>query len=122
MEKEWQTGTIELAKEFTPPHMVQIPLEEYRKYIESTIKGPTVEISLVDYNYLKEDREMLRHRVGELEHQVRDMEKEIDRRVDTKTQIDQAIQRIIMELKVTESDTKKYGDTERTEVIGNGRI
>ena len=29
-----------------PDNMVQIPLSEYKRYIEDTIKGPTVEIPL----------------------------------------------------------------------------
>lgn len=38
-----------------PDNMVQIPLSEYKRYIEDTIKGPTVEIPLSEYISLREE-------------------------------------------------------------------
>lgn len=65
---------------YTPPHMVQIPLEEYRKYIESNIKGPTVEIALQEYDRLKEENLHLQENVWNLENRIRELEIELGKR------------------------------------------
>lgn len=65
---------------YTPPHMVQIPLEEYRKYIESNIKGPTVEIALQEYDRLKEENLHLQENVWNLENRIRELESELGKR------------------------------------------
>ena len=48
-----------------PDNMVQIPLSEYKRYIEDTIKGPTVEIPLSEYMSLREEVGNLRITVEE---------------------------------------------------------
>ena len=81
--KEQETADfIELKgwQGYTPPHMVQIPLEEYRKYIESNIKGPTVEIALQEYDRLKEENLHLQDNVWNLENRIRELEIELGKR------------------------------------------
>lgn len=81
--KEQETADfIELKgwQGYTPPHMVQIPLEEYRKYIESNIKGPTVEIALQEYDRLKEENLHLQENVWNLENRIRELEIELGER------------------------------------------
>lgn len=81
--KEQETADfIELKgwQGYTPPHMVQIPLEEYRKYIESNIKGPTVEIALQEYDRLKEENLHLQENVWNLENRIRELESELGKR------------------------------------------
>ena len=81
--KEQETADfIELKgwQGYTPPHMVQIPLEEYRKYIESNIKGPTVEIALQEYDRLKEENLHLQDNVWNLENRIRELESELGKR------------------------------------------
>ena len=81
--KEQETADfIELKgwQGYTPPHMVQIPLEEYRKYIESNIKGPTVEIALQEYDRLKEENLHLQENVWNLENRIRELEIELGKR------------------------------------------
>ena len=81
--KEQETADfIELKgwQGYTPPHMVQIPLEEYRKYIESDIKGPTVEIALQEYDRLKEENLHLQENVWNLENRIRELESELGKR------------------------------------------
>ena len=81
--KEQETADfIELKgwQGYTPPHMVQIPLEEYRRYIESNIKGPTVEIALQEYDRLKEENLHLQENVWNLENRIRELESELGKR------------------------------------------
>lgn len=81
--KEQETADfIELKgwQGYTLPHMVQIPLEEYRKYIESNIKGPTVEIALQEYDRLKEENLHLQENVWNLENRIRELESELGKR------------------------------------------
>ena len=81
--KEQETADfIELKgwQGYTPTHMVQIPLEEYRKYIESNIKGPTVEIALQEYDRLKEENLHLQENVWNLENRIRELESELGKR------------------------------------------
>lgn len=83
LNKEQETADfIELKgwQGYTPPHMVQIPLEEYRKYIESNIKGPTVEITLQEYGRLKEKNLYLKENVRDLENRIRELESELVKR------------------------------------------
>lgn len=94
---------------FVPPHMVQIPLEEYRRYIESMIKGPTVEIPLEEYTRLKMENESLRHELGKRDFENRELRTEINKRADAESLISQECGRIVEEIKriVTDSDTKE---------------
>ncbi len=97
---------------FVPPHMVQIPLEEYRRYIESTIKGPTVEIPLKEYDRLRMENEDLRRELERLHFEGRNLEMEIRKRADIESLIKQEYGRVMEEVKrlVTDSDTKKGRD------------
>ena len=65
---------------FTPPHMVQIPLEEYRRYIENNIEGPTVKIALQEYNRLRDENLHLKENVWNLESRLRELESELSKR------------------------------------------
>lgn len=81
-------------KGFTPltpltlPHMVQIPLEEYRRYIESTIKGPTVEIPLEEYDRLRTENMELQDRVRQAERVISELQGELERQRDRQEEID----------------------------------
>lgn len=123
-----QPGAVEL-RDYAPPHMVQIPLEEYRRYIEATIKGPTVEIALEEYNRIKEENTRLQRDVLRLEFENRDFMEEINRRAEIKGVVEQEAGRITELLKmvllkvsfVPDSVTGKAKTKER-EVAENGRI
>lgn len=114
---------------FTPPHMVQIPLEEYRRYIEATIKGPTVEIALEEYNRLKEENTRLHGDIIQLDFENRELREEINRRTEIKEAVQQEAGKITELLKtvalkvnlVSDSVTRKE-KTEESEVVRNGRI
>lgn len=80
--------TAEL-KGFTPPHMVQIPLEEYRRYIESTIKGPTVEIPLEEYERLRMENMGLHEKIQQAETVITELRNELERQQDRQEEIDE---------------------------------
>lgn len=131
---------------FTPPHMVQIPLEEYRRYIENNIEGPTVKIALQEYDRLRDENLHLKENIWNLESRLRELENELSKR----EQIADILERItgalakdmgnvkwdilnkVEEVKkiVTDSDTAADRTTERiyrkrTEIkeeADNGRI
>lgn len=65
---------------FTPPHMVQIPIEEYRRYIENNIEGPTVKIALQEYDRLRDENLHLKENVWNLESRIRELESELSKR------------------------------------------
>ena len=46
---------------------ITIPLEEYKEFLAFQIKGPTVEISLSEYNALREEKENLREQLHRTE-------------------------------------------------------
>lgn len=114
MGNDWKTGTIEQTEEplrlFVPPHMVQIPLEEYKRYVEAQIKGPTVEIPLKEYDRLREDNQRLQSEVIQLQFERQDLMQEVNRRADVAQAIQQGIEKIKREVlepvSVTESDTR----------------
>lgn len=124
-----QPGEAVALKESVPPHMVQIPLEEYRRYIEATIKGPTVEIALEEYNRLKEENTRLRGDIIQLDFENRELREEINRRTEIKEAVQQEAGKITELLKtvalkvnlVSDSVTRKE-KTEESEVVRNGRI
>lgn len=108
LEEAAQQRNLVEFKGIVPPHMVQIPLEEYRRYIESTIKEPTVEIPLEEYNRLKTENEGLR---GELERRIfenGELRTEINKRADVENLISRECGRVVEEFKriVTDSDTR----------------
>lgn len=131
---------------FTPPHMVQIPLEEYRRYIENNIEGPTVKIALQEYDRLRDENLHLKENVWNLESRLRELESELSKReqiADILERITGAIAKDMGNVKwdilnkveevkkiVTDSDTTADRTTERiykkrTEIkeeADNGRI
>lgn len=96
---------FEPLRDSVPPHMVQIPMEEYRRYIETTLKGPTVENPLNEYDRLREMELRQQDHNYRLEFENQELREELNRREDIKTQID----RVITELKVSDSDTRNGG-------------
>lgn len=115
-----QSGLAE-PERCVPPHMVQIPLEEYRRYIESTIKGPTVEIPLEEYNRLKMENEGLRNELERRVFENGELRKEINKRAEVERLISQECSRVIEEVKriVTDSDTR--GTVSAREVRKDGK-
>ena len=111
MSDNFKTAIAEPLRVFTPPDMIQIPLEEYKKFVEYNIKGPTVEIPLMEYNGLKEDINHLRYDNIRLENENQNLVREINSRADIKQIMDQGIERIKREFsehtKVTDSDTER---------------
>ena len=125
MGSNWKTGMIEQTEEplrlFVPPHMVQIPLEEYKRYVEAQLKGPTVEISLMEYDRLKEENQRLQSEVIQLQFERQDLMQEVNRGADVTQTIQQGIERIKREIlepvNVTESDTKNRPTPREREVL-----
>lgn len=117
---------------YTPPHMVQIPLEEYRRYIESNIKGPTVEIAIEEYDRLRFTAEEIKRDMEMLRQENIELRAEIERRESITGVIKRETEKVIAEIKrnVTDSDTVADRTTERiyrkrTEIkeeADNGRI
>lgn len=105
--------TEELLRIFArPDNMVQIPLSEYKRYIEDTIKGPTVEIPLSEYMSLREEMENLRITVERLDRENMEMRSKERVNREVTNIVENAEKRILEEIKkVTESDTLR-----RTEV------
>lgn len=117
---------------YTPPHMVQIPLEEYRRYIESNIKGPTVEIPIEEYDRLRFTAEEVKRDMEMLRQENIELRAEIERRESITGVIKREAEKVIAEIKrnVTDSDTVADRTVERiyrkrTEIkeeAENGRI
>lgn len=117
---------------YTPPHMVQIPLEEYRRYIESNIKGPTVEIAIEEYDRLRLTAEEVKRDMEMLRQENIELRAEIERRESITGVIKRETEKVIAEIKrnVTDSDTVADRTAERiyrkrTEIkeeADNGRI
>lgn len=117
---------------YTPPHMVQIPLEEYRRYIESNIKGPTVEIPIEEYDRLRFTAEEVKRDMEMLRQENIELRAEIERRESITGVIKREAEKVIAEIKrnVTDSDTVADRTAERiyrkrTEIkeeADNGRI
>ena len=88
------------------PDMVQIPLSEYKRYIEDTIKGPTVEIPLSEYISLREEVGNLRITVERLDRENMEMRSKERVNREVTNIVENAEKRILEEIKkVTESDT-----------------
>lgn len=136
-------------KDFTPPHMVQIPLEEYRRYIESTIKGQTVEISLEEYKFIREENRELQDRLRCAENRIKELigeldqqqyrQEEIDEHTDVVTRMvaDEITEKVMRDLLQLSEEQKKEvrekwkcdrfghrntGKIQEREVLENGRI
>lgn len=67
---------------------VEIPLDEYRAFIEFKVKGPTVEIPLQQYEELKQDNMRMQGKIWDLENQIRDLENQLERETDRQEEID----------------------------------
>ncbi|TGY93420.1 hypothetical protein E5329_18550 [Petralouisia muris] len=79
---------------------VEIPLDEYKAFVEFNVKGPTVEIPLQQYEELKEDNMRMQGKIWDLENQIRDLEYKLEGERDRKREID----------KHTDIVTKKVAD------------
>lgn len=89
-----------------PDNMVQIPLSEYKRYIEDTIKDPTVEIPLSEYMSLREEVGNLRITVERLDRENMEMRSKERVNREVTNIVENAEKRILEEIKkVTESDT-----------------
>lgn len=58
---------------------VEIPLDEYKAFIEFKVKGPTIEIPLEQYEDLKENNMRMQGKIWDLENQIRDLEYQLER-------------------------------------------
>lgn len=106
-------------KDVVPPHMVQIPLEEYRRYIESTIKGQTVEISLEEYKFIREENRELQDRLRCAENRIKELigkldqqqyrQEEIDEHTDVVTRMvaDEITEKVMRDLLQLSEEQKK---------------
>lgn len=68
---------------------VEIPLDEYKAFIEFKVKGPTVEIPLEEYNRLKTENARLEDRVFCAESRIRELEQDLGRQQDRQEEIDE---------------------------------
>ena len=58
---------------------VEIPLDEYKAFIEFKVKGPTTEIPLEQYKELTENNMRMQGKIWDLENQIRDLEYQLER-------------------------------------------
>lgn len=79
---------------------VEIPLDEYKAFVEFKVKGPAVEIPLQQYEELKEDNMRMQGKIWDLENQIRDLEYKLEGERNRKREID----------KHTDFVTKKAAD------------
>lgn len=68
---------------------VEIPLDEYKAFIEFKVKGPTVEIPLQQYEELKEDNMRMRGKIRDLENQIMDLKYQLEREKERQGEIDE---------------------------------
>ena len=68
---------------------VEIPLEEYRAFIEFKVKGPTVEVPLQQYEELKENNMRMQDKIWNLGNQIRDLEYQLEREKERRREIDE---------------------------------
>lgn len=68
---------------------VEIPLDEYKAFIEFKVKGPTTEIPLQQYEQMKEDNMRMQGKIWDLENQVRDLEYRLEREKERQGEIDE---------------------------------
>lgn len=68
---------------------VEIPLDEYKAFIEFKVKGPTIEIPLQQYEELKEDNMRMQGKIWDLENQIRDLEYQLEREKERQGEIDE---------------------------------
>lgn len=68
---------------------VEIPLDEYKAFIEFKVKGPTMEIPLQQYEELKENNMRMQGKIWDLENQIRDLEYQLEREKERQGEIDE---------------------------------
>ena len=123
---------------------VEIPLDEYKAFIEFKVKGPTIEIPLEQHENLKENNMRMQGKIWDFENQFRNLEYQLEREkerqretdahtdVVTKMVADEITEKVMKDLlqlseeqkkelrakwrNVTDSDTK----TKESEVMRNG--
>lgn len=103
---------------------VEIPLDEYRAFIEFKVKGPTVEISLEEYNRLKTGEEQARYEFEMLKRENAELKAELNHRQEVKLTIMKQKSEIEEEIKTVLSKIENVSDsvTELKEGVRNGRI
>ncbi len=68
---------------------VEIPLDEYKAFIEFKVKGPTMEIPLQQYEELKENNMRMQGKIWDLENQIRNLEYQLEREKERRGEIDE---------------------------------
>ena len=68
---------------------VEIPLDEYKAFIEFKVKGPTIEIPLEQHEDLKENNMRMQGRIWDLENQIRGLEYQLERERERQGEIDE---------------------------------
>lgn len=68
---------------------VEIPLDEYKAFIEFKVKGPTIEIPLEQYEDLKENNMRMQGKIWDLENQIRGLEYQLERERERQGEIDE---------------------------------
>lgn len=68
---------------------VEIPLDEYKAFIEFKVKGPTIEIPLEQYEDLKENNMRMQGKIWDLENQIRGLENQLERERERQGEIDE---------------------------------
>lgn len=114
---------------------VEVPLDEYKAFLEWQFKGPTVEIPLEEYNRLREERRALEDRLMEADRYIEELRHEIESRKDLDEQTDVVARMVADEMaekiikriageKVSRADESQVAIPHRAEreVKGNGRI
>lgn len=103
---------------------VEIPLDEYKEFIEFKVKGQTVEIALEEYNRLKTSEEQARYKFEMLKQENAELKAELSHRQEVKLAIMKQKSEIEEEIKTVLSKIKNVSDsvTELKEGVRNGRI
>lgn len=103
---------------------VEIPLDEYRAFIEFKVKGPTVEISLEEYNRIKTGEEQARYEFEMLKRENAELKAELNHRQEVELTITKQKSEIKEEIKTVLSKIENVSDsvTELKEGVRNGRI
>lgn len=106
---------------------VEIPLDEYKAFIEYKVKGPTVEIPLEEYDRLREENRNLQNQIWGAEREIDRLQAEIGHRRELDEQTDITAKMVADDLderiKGYVSDlVTKITENKEQEVKGNGRI
>ena len=114
---------------------VEVPLDEYKAFLEWQFKGPTVEIPLEEYNRLREERRALEDRLLDADRYIEQLRHEIESRKDLDEQTDVVARMVADEMaekiikritgkEISRADESQVAIPRRTEreVKRNGRI